>query len=145
MTVANSKIAADPKRSENANPVALKSLLIPDHAWKSLQQARLVAIAWAARVNNPLMRSLSSMVAWKVSGERIWVPLNRQLKVRYDRPHANGLPPKAATPTEKSRVATNSLIHAHQKTLVESCSSLKLNSGKENPSFQPPIVNTIKE
>ena len=71
--------------------------------------------------------------------------LNRQLKVRYDRPHANGLPPKAATPTEKSRVAKNSLIHAHQNSFLESCTRSKLNSGKENPSFQPPIVNTIKE
>ena len=66
MTAANSKTAADPKRSENANPVELKSLLIPDHAWKSLQHARLVAIAWAARVNNPLIRSPSVMVAWKM-------------------------------------------------------------------------------
>ena len=77
MTVTNSKTATDPKRSENANPVALKSLLIPVHDWKSLQQARLVAMAWAAKVNNPEIKLPLDMVAWKMkAGEQVlWMLL----------------------------------------------------------------------
>ena len=97
------------------------------------------------RYENHTKRKVHNFQRFSVSGERMWAPLNRQLKVRYDRPHASGLPPKAATPTENNRVAKNSLIHAHQKSLVESCSRSNLNLGKENPSFHSPIVITIKE
>lgn len=53
---------------------------------------------------------------FSVRGDKISAPLKRVLKVKNERPHANGLPPNAATPTENNSVAKNSLTKPHQNS-----------------------------